>query len=270
MFMAHKSLNTLYQFWVHTCLIRELPWIFEFVLSTPSHHRVHHDRRVHKNFGGILIIWDRIFGSFLPENVATPLEKQHQEEACVFGVSRSLGTWSQAILQSWYWRSIIRRGINAKSFFQAIRAVTVGPGFYTVVMPRPIRAPASSRDRIRLKSEMGSSWGYWYMVLQTLTSIVVGLCALVVPMTAFGNILLSTVALGSFYIYSMVFDAHPRAYYYEAGRTLILLGLFYGVSSFFSGVTGIPVTMSKSFGTFYLVSTLAVLLRGPRLLGARR
>eukprot|EP00466_Bigelowiella_natans_P014508 jgi/Bigna1/85312/estExt_fgenesh1_pg.C_30222 len=240
----------------------EIQWIFEFVLSTPSHHRVHHDRRVHKNFGGILIIWDRIFGSFLPENVATPLEKQHQEEACVFGVSRSLGTWSQAILQNWYWRSIIRRGINAKSFFQAIRAVTVGPGFYTVVMPRPIRAPASSRDRIRLKSEMGSSWGYWYMVLQTLTSIVVGLCALVVPMTAFGNILLSTVALGSFYIYSMVFDAHPRAYYYEAGRTLILLGLFYGVSSFFSGVTGIPVTMSKSFGTFYLVSTLAVLLRG--------
>ena len=59
--------NVVYQFWVHTCMVRRLPETLEFVLMTPSHHRVHHDRRVHKNFGGFLIIWDRIFGSFQDE-----------------------------------------------------------------------------------------------------------------------------------------------------------------------------------------------------------
>ena len=56
------SLNTIYQFWVHTCLVDRLGPL-EWILSTPSHHRVHHDRRVHKNFGGVLIIWDRIFNT---------------------------------------------------------------------------------------------------------------------------------------------------------------------------------------------------------------
>ena len=57
------------QFWVHTCCIRRLG-ILEYctyVLMTPSHHRVHHDRRVHKNFSGVLIVWDQLFGSFLDE-----------------------------------------------------------------------------------------------------------------------------------------------------------------------------------------------------------
>ena len=58
--------NTIYQFWVHTCCIRRLG-LLELILMTPSHHRIHHDRRVHKNYGGVLIIWDRMFGTFLDE-----------------------------------------------------------------------------------------------------------------------------------------------------------------------------------------------------------
>ena len=49
---------------VHTTVVRRLGPL-ELVLMTPSHHRVHHDRRVHKNYGGLLIVWDRIFGSFV-------------------------------------------------------------------------------------------------------------------------------------------------------------------------------------------------------------
>lgn len=63
-YFINQSLNTVYQFWVHTCLIDRLGPL-EWILSTPSHHRVHHDRRVHKNYGGVLIIWDRIFGTYV-------------------------------------------------------------------------------------------------------------------------------------------------------------------------------------------------------------
>jgi sterol desaturase/sphingolipid hydroxylase (fatty acid hydroxylase superfamily) len=64
------SLNLIYQFWVHTERIDKLPRPFEFVFNTPSHHRVHHGMdRVYldKNYGGIFIIWDRLFGSFQAE-----------------------------------------------------------------------------------------------------------------------------------------------------------------------------------------------------------
>ena len=64
------SINLVYQFFVHTELIDRLPRPIEFVFNTPSHHRVHHGsdpEYLDKNYGGILIIWDRIFRSFTPE-----------------------------------------------------------------------------------------------------------------------------------------------------------------------------------------------------------
>ena len=64
------SVNLIYQFWIHTERIGKLWRPVEFVLNTPSHHRVHHGmdpEYLDKNYGGILIIWDRMFGSFQPE-----------------------------------------------------------------------------------------------------------------------------------------------------------------------------------------------------------
>jgi sterol desaturase/sphingolipid hydroxylase (fatty acid hydroxylase superfamily) len=64
------SVSLVYQFWIHTERIGRLPRAFEFVFNTPSHHRVHHGRDqeyLDKNYGGILIIWDRIFGTFQEE-----------------------------------------------------------------------------------------------------------------------------------------------------------------------------------------------------------
>ena len=64
------SISLVYQFWIHTERIGTLWRPFEFVFNTPSHHRVHHGmdpEYLDKNFGDILIIWDRLFGSFQPE-----------------------------------------------------------------------------------------------------------------------------------------------------------------------------------------------------------
>ena len=68
-YAAAKALNTLYQFWIHTELVGHLGPV-ERVLNTPSHHRVHHAINPHyldRNYAGILITWDRIFGTFEPE-----------------------------------------------------------------------------------------------------------------------------------------------------------------------------------------------------------
>ena len=70
MVFAAFSVNLVYQFWIHTERIDKLWWPIEFVFNTPSHHRVHHGmdaEYLDRNYGGILIVWDRLFGTFSPE-----------------------------------------------------------------------------------------------------------------------------------------------------------------------------------------------------------
>lgn len=68
-YLVSKAVSSLYQFWIHTELIDRLGPL-EWILNTPSHHRVHHavnDEYLDRNYGGILILWDRLFGTFEPE-----------------------------------------------------------------------------------------------------------------------------------------------------------------------------------------------------------
>jgi len=68
--MKAGQLNLLYQYWIHTEAIDRLPAPIERVFNTPSHHRVHHganEQYLDKNYGGILILWDKLFGTFEPE-----------------------------------------------------------------------------------------------------------------------------------------------------------------------------------------------------------
>lgn len=67
-YLRHSRLNTIYQFWIHTEAIGRLPWLFELIFNTPSHHRPHHRPPGNCNYGGVLIVWDRIFGTFVAES----------------------------------------------------------------------------------------------------------------------------------------------------------------------------------------------------------
>ena len=102
------QLNLLYQYWIHTEAIDRLPRLAERVLNTPSHHRVHHGANrqyIDKNYGGILIVWDRLFGTFEPElrklkygltkNVSTynPLRLAYQEFVDIAGDMRRGPGW---------------------------------------------------------------------------------------------------------------------------------------------------------------------------------
>jgi len=67
------ELNLFYQFFVHTEVVRRMPKWFEAIFNTPSHHRVHHGsnpKQIDMNFAGVLIIWDRLFGTFIDEEKA--------------------------------------------------------------------------------------------------------------------------------------------------------------------------------------------------------
>ena len=72
-FLTMHGLNLIYQFWIHTKTITKLPKVIEHIFNTPSHHRVHHgvnDEYLDKNYAGIFIFWDKMFGSFVEEKAA--------------------------------------------------------------------------------------------------------------------------------------------------------------------------------------------------------
>jgi sterol desaturase/sphingolipid hydroxylase (fatty acid hydroxylase superfamily) len=69
------GLNLIYQFWLHTELIGQMPRWFEAIMNTPAHHRVHHatnPKYLDRNFGGVFIVWDRLFGTFQRADAGEP------------------------------------------------------------------------------------------------------------------------------------------------------------------------------------------------------
>ena len=90
--------NLIYQFWIHTEAIGKMPRWFEAVMNTPSHHRVHHatnPRYLDRNYAGVFIVWDRMFGTFE--------EERPDEERIRYGIVRQLGTFNLlwAVFHEW-------------------------------------------------------------------------------------------------------------------------------------------------------------------------
>ncbi|NJC27434.1 sterol desaturase family protein [Neolewinella antarctica] len=94
------SVSLIYQFWIHTELIDKLWAPLEYVFNTPSHHRVHHGSDVKyldRNHGGVLIIWDRLFGTFTPE-----------EERPTYGLVTNIKTHNPLRIATHEWAAIGR------------------------------------------------------------------------------------------------------------------------------------------------------------------
>ncbi|UTA47466.1 sterol desaturase family protein [Simiduia sp. 21SJ11W-1] len=112
--IASAGLNLIYQFWVHTQHINRLGWMEKWFV-TPSHHRVHHAQNPlywDKNYGGVLIVWDKLFNTFQAERDDTPI---------IYGVSRPLNTMNplKANLQVWWY--LLRDALYCKSLWDKCR-----------------------------------------------------------------------------------------------------------------------------------------------------
>ncbi|MEQ6902597.1 sterol desaturase family protein [Nocardioides sp. YIM 152588] len=111
-----QSINLVYQFWIHTERVDRLPRPFELLLNTPSHHRVHHASQgsyLDRNFGGILIVWDRLFGSFAPE-----------VERCRYGLTTNIETYNP-VRVAFHEYAAIGRDLRAAKGLRARAALLV-------------------------------------------------------------------------------------------------------------------------------------------------
>lgn len=117
-FICHQ-LEVLYQFWIHTQYIKKLPAFIEYIFVTPSHHRVHHGKNEHyinKNYGSTLIIWDRIFGSFQPEDVPAN-----------YGITKPINSRNPLISNFHEWQDIVKDVRDSNSKKEAYRMIFSSP-----------------------------------------------------------------------------------------------------------------------------------------------
>jgi sterol desaturase/sphingolipid hydroxylase (fatty acid hydroxylase superfamily) len=115
-----QAVSLIYQFWLHTELIDRLGPL-ERVFNTPSHHRVHHGRNVEyldRNYGGILIVWDRLFGSFEPERA--PVD---------YGLTKNIETFHPLKVAFHEWAALGRDVLAAGSLRDRIALLCKPPGW---------------------------------------------------------------------------------------------------------------------------------------------
>lgn len=115
-----RALNLIYQFWIHTEAIRSIGWL-EKVLNTPSHHRVHHGsnrRYLDRNHGSILIIWDKLFGTFEPE-----------DEPVVYGLTRNLDSFDPIRIATHEWQDMARDVARSRTWPDRFGFLLRGPGW---------------------------------------------------------------------------------------------------------------------------------------------
>ena len=118
------SLNLFYQFFIHTEAIDKCPKWFEAVMNTPSHHRVHHGRNLRyldANYAGTFIIWDKLFGSFVPELKEEPVD---------YGLVTNVDTFNPIKVALHGYKGILqhqlRKGLSVK---QRIQYLFAPPGW---------------------------------------------------------------------------------------------------------------------------------------------
>ncbi|MBF5004084.1 lysoplasmalogenase family protein [Diaphorobacter caeni] len=142
-FVVVGLIDLLYQFWVHTEQVRRLGW-FDRWFCAPSNHRVHHavnDQYIDKNYGGILILWDRLFGTFKQED---------DREPCVYGTRGLLKSWDPLWANLSIYNQLAHDSWHARSLSDKLRVWLKPPGWRPADVAERFPRPAFVLDEHRV------------------------------------------------------------------------------------------------------------------------
>ncbi|WNL46070.1 sterol desaturase family protein [Dyella sp. BiH032] len=141
-FAVVALIDLLYQFWVHTELVGRLGW-FDRVFCSPSNHRAHHavnDRYLDRNYGGVLILWDRLFGTFVEENDADPP---------VYGTRAPLRSWNPLWANAEVYWSTLKDAWHARRWRDKLLVWIKPPGWRPADVAERFPKPAFDIRRPR-------------------------------------------------------------------------------------------------------------------------
>jgi alkylglycerol monooxygenase len=240
------------QFWYHTRLINKMG-VMEYIIVTPSHHRVHHainDVYLDKNFSQIFIFWDKLFGTF---------QEELPEETPVYGVKRQVKTWNPILINFQHLCLILKDAWYTKSFVDKFRVFFMPTGWRPAdrELEDPVAYIKKPEDQVKYNTE-GSMKMHLWMWFQLIFHILMMLYMFnVMADFSFKIILVYGVFLFlSIFAYTSLMDYSKLALPFEIAKILLGLGVIY----FLGGWYGIDDFLP--FGTIllsiYLVTSLAL------------
>jgi sterol desaturase/sphingolipid hydroxylase (fatty acid hydroxylase superfamily) len=136
LYVMATSINLLYQFWIHTEVVGKLPRPVEYVFNTPSHHRVHHGRNAQyldRNYGGVLIVFDRLFGTFEPE-----------VEPVRYGITKPVGSYNPLRIAAAEYVAIGRDMRADRRWSHRLGRLVRGPGWTPSPAASAVHQPATT------------------------------------------------------------------------------------------------------------------------------
>lgn len=165
-FISVASLNLLYQFWVHTRHVPKLGW-FEWFFVTPSNHRAHHAQNalyMDRNYGGVFILWDRLFGTF---------QEEDDNEPVIFGVTTPLASWNPLWANLQFYAQLWRDARRTESKWDKLRIWFMRTGWrpadvkakYPVAKPdlsqfRKFDVPLDARQQVYIALQFAAYVGF--------------------------------------------------------------------------------------------------------------
>ena len=219
------SLNLIYQFWVHTEHVPKLGTL-EWIFVTPSNHRVHHARNkiyVDRNYGGVFIIWDRLFRSF---------QEELSEEPVVFGLRNPLNSWNPVWANVHvYWR-LIKDFIKAPGLMNKLAICFKPPGWQPEDMVSSCKQRSNLVDLTSRFDPVIPTFSKYYVLGQFVISVLLSLYLLQYSSSlGYEKTVIAVLFMTySFYIHGRWLEDRPNALGLEILRMASLIVLIQFVS----------------------------------------
>lgn len=247
-FVLTGAFNLLYQFWIHTEVIKKMPRWYEYLFNTPSHHRVHHGRNpkyIDRNHAGTLMIWDRMFGTF-----------QKEEEVPTYGITAPTNSWNPIVANIQPFVRLWNELKHIPGIIDKTKFVFAPPGWYPKSLggfkpPLEVDKKTYRKYDVEISAQLN-----FYLFVQYV--LVLGMTAtFLFGMTAFTKIeqlVFASVLVGSVGILGMLFENKKRATSLESFRFLFSAGLAF----YFFSAGLIPFWVSIIVLAFGLISILVL------------
>ncbi|GLV45354.1 hypothetical protein CBL_05454 [Carabus blaptoides fortunei] len=255
-FLTHQQFNLLYQFWIHTEAVRSVGPL-EWILNTPNHHRVHHGSNLYcldKNYGGVLIIWDRMFGTFADEK---------KSEDIIYGLVVNQPSFNPIHLQTFYTAYVMEKCKSMTSLKHKLAAIFWGPSW---IPGRPRLGLEEDKISVGPREKYDSKIPGWcniYLLVhfcvvvygfQELASRHMGMS----PLSVFCFVLY---IIASLTVFGLFFDNSPYACVFELARCMILVTFIqrYSIPDIDGGLLLAAEVFFLLSGIFWCLQSIRVL-----------
>ena len=221
-FVLMGAFNLLYQFWIHTEVIKKLPAWYEYVFNTPSHHRVHHGRNpkyIDRNHAGTLMIWDRMFGTF-----------QVEDEEPIYGITTPTDTWNPVMANVQPFMRLYAELKGIPGFVNKVKFIFAPPGWYPKELGGFKSAPQVDRASYqKFEIKVSPGLNIYLMAQYILVLLITSLFLFNVSvLQGWEQAAVATIVVISVAMIGLIFENKPRAIAIEFSRfALVLILTFY-------------------------------------------